>query len=83
MTNPTQMPKKESSVPQAPPPKCPYCGYILATVGLFSWASPPWMILNVNCSNPDCLAVLHMQIVPLVEQQQDPQSPGPRIHRVS
>lgn len=93
MTNPTQMParqsaggpKKESPVPQAAPPKCPHCGHVLDEVGLFSWMSPPWMILNVNCSNPECRAVLHMQIVPVVDQQpqQEEAPPGPRIHRPS
>jgi hypothetical protein len=81
VTNPTQMPKKESPVPQPIPPKCPYCGHVLAEVGLFSWISPPWMILNVNCSNPECRAVLHMQIVPVVGQQQQEETlPGPRLH---
>jgi hypothetical protein len=81
MTNPTQMPKKESPVPAAVPPRCPYCGHVLAEVGLFSWISPPWMILNVNCPNADCRAVLHMQIVPVVgEQQQNPPPAGPKLH---
>jgi hypothetical protein len=81
MTNPTQMPKKESSVPAPTPPRCPYCGHVLDTVGLFSWSSPPWLILNVNCSSPECLAVLHMQIVPMVQQQQEELPPrGPRLH---
>lgn len=81
MTNPTQMPKRESQVPQPSPPKCPYCGHELAEVGLFSWVSPPWMILNVNCSKAECRAVLHMQIVPVVPQQAEEQPPpGPRLH---
>jgi hypothetical protein len=81
MTNPTQMPKRASNVSEPVPPKCPHCGHELATVGLFSWMSPPWMILNIQCSNADCRCVLHMQIVPMVQQQQGEEPPpGPRIH---
>ena len=81
MTNPTQMPKRPSHVPEPVPPKCPHCGHVLDTVGLFSWMSPPWMILNVQCSNPECRVVLHMQIVPMIPQQTAEEPPaGPRIH---
>ena len=78
-------PAKPSQVPNVTPPKCPHCGHVLAEVCLFSWASPPWMILNVNCSSPNCRAVLHMQIVPVVDQQPQQEEPPPdsRIHRVS
>ena len=85
MTNPTQMSKRESPVPQPVPPKCPYCGHVLETVGLYSWVSPPWMILNVQCSKDECRSVLHMQIVPIVGQQAQAEEPppGPQIFRPS
>lgn len=85
MSNPTQMPKRESPVPQAVPPKCPHCGHVLDNVGMFSWGGPPLQIFSIYCPNEDCRALLHAQIVPIVAQQQSPDEPppGPRIHRVS
>ena len=81
MTTPAGAP---TQIPQPVPPKCPYCGHVLAEVGLFSWISPPWMILNVNCSNAECRSVLHMQIVPVVDEQQPAPPPqGPKLYRPS
>lgn len=43
-------------------PICPHCEQELPNVGMFSWESGPWLILEIHCIH--CRRVLHMQVVP-------------------
>jgi hypothetical protein len=56
--------------PVNPIPKCPHCEAELPGVGIFNWQAGAVMIISVYCGA--CLKVLHMSVVPVMEQQEPP-----------
>jgi hypothetical protein len=75
-TRATDLPNNEAP---ASPPKCPHCGGSLADLQRYSWIAPPWLTLGLVCPNPECLTLLHVQIVPMtaVPQEETQPAPGP------
>jgi len=45
-------------------PKCPHCGAELASISLFSWLVPGFVVLGTFCPDTNCRVLLHTQVVP-------------------
>lgn len=68
-----------------PPPRCPHCATELTGIGCYAWTQGPFTILAVCCTNLECRALFHCEIVQGVPVAPDgaagppPPPSGPRL----
>jgi hypothetical protein len=60
---------------KVPAPRCPHCGSLLESLGLYSWFNLAGMIFCAYCPNEGCHKMLTMQILPSMGTDE----PGGRI----
>jgi hypothetical protein len=52
---------------EMPFPRCPHCSAELPGVALYNWQHAAGAILCVYCPDPGCHKVLHLEVVPMIQ----------------